>query len=124
MQIGDGPAQPISYDGTHYYQAGTPTEATAWGDAHNFQVRMSLPTGGPDVNGDWSLAGASGMWLYDTALDYSKIYVNWIDGGRHAAVDSAHVTHYSVGLRDISLPTGATPLPPREASQGVELFWQ
>lgn len=120
MQIGDGPPQPVDYDGSYYYQPGTPTEATAWGDAHNFLVSMSLPTGGPDVNGDWSRSGESGMWMYDTALDYSKIYVNWLDGGRHAAVDSGHVTHYSIGLRDSEIPTGATPLPPRGASQGVD----
>lgn len=120
MQIGDGPAQPITYDGSHYYQPGTPTEATAWGDNHNYLVRMALPAGGPDVNADWSRSGESGMWMYDTALDYSKIYINWLDGGRHGAIDTAHVTHYSVELRDSEIPTDVTPLPPRAASQGVD----
>ena len=120
MQIGSGPAHQIEYDGDHYYEGGAPTVATAWGDDHNYLVTMTLPTGGPDVNGDWSGAGSSGMWLYDTAAEYSKIYVNWRAEGRYAAVDSAHRTHYGVTLRDVSLPTGATGMAPRAASQGVD----
>ncbi|GAA0634175.1 calcium-binding protein [Brevundimonas lenta] len=123
MQVGDGPAHRILYDGTSYLEPGRPTFATAWGDAHNFLLRMSLPTGGPDANGDWSQAEPWGMWLYDTSVDYSKIYVNWLEGGlagTYPAGASRHETHYAVSLRDTALPTGVTPLGPRAASQGVD----
>lgn len=121
MQVGDGPAHRIVYDGTSWLEEGRPTYATAWGDDHNFQIRMSLPYGGPDVNGDWSRAEPWGMWLWDTE-NYSKIYLNWLEGGaaNYAAISSEHATHYAVSLRDITIPTGVTPLGPRSASQGVD----
>jgi Ca2+-binding RTX toxin-like protein len=120
MQIGDGAAHEVQYDGTYHLEPGRQTYATAWGDAHNFLVRMDLPSGGPDLGGDWSRAYEAGMWLYDTTLDYAKIYLSWIAGGNHPAIASEHETHYSVSVRDIAVPVAVTPLATRAAGQGVD----
>ena len=120
MQVGARPPVSIDYDGSQHHEPGTHDVASAWGTSHPYILEMSLPSGGPDVNGDWSNASASGMWIYDTAVDYAKIYLNWLTGLPSPAADSAHIAHYSVSLGDLGAAPTMPPLGPRSASQGVD----
>ena len=93
--------------------------ARAWDTDHNYMITLSLPSGGPDVNGDWS--NSSGIWIRDFATDYAKIYVDWVASTSVPATDSVHDAHYEVSLRDPGQPSEVTgPTAPRAAGEGVD----
>jgi Ca2+-binding RTX toxin-like protein len=122
MQIGDNPPRSITYGDVAYDVGTEATVARAWGTDHNYLITLSLPSGGPDLSGDWS--NSSGIWISDlpSAYAYSKIYVNWVaTNAAVPAADSAHEAHYSVTMRDPGLPSEVTgPTSPRAAAQGVD----
>jgi len=102
-QIGTSTPRVLKYDGTVYDLNTIADSAIMYSTEHPYAIKMTLPFGGPNVNGDWSNdRGAEKMWLYDTASGYAKVYTNWISGGypnRVPAQYSEHQTHYSVYLR-------------------------
>lgn len=74
-----------------------------------YAVRLALPSGGPDVAGDWSHdAGSEKIWFYDTA-EYGKVYVNWVSGGYSARIPAAasqHKAQYQV-IKNTLAPNGS-----------------
>lgn len=69
--------------------------------SHDYVLRMELPYGGPDIDGDWSHAGGLKHFVRDLATDQTKIYATYVSGsdgfaGRIAAGDTSHRTRYKI----------------------------
>jgi Ca2+-binding RTX toxin-like protein len=70
--------------------------AVASSSTSSYSLSLFLPSGGPDINGDWSRAtGSNQFWFHDSPQN-SKIYVNWVSGNPILGSSSRHVAEYNV----------------------------
>ncbi len=99
VKIGDNPEIEIKNDGQyHYFEPAS--EALFYSTNHPYKLKLTLPSGGPDIHGDWSKAtGLEKIWFYDIAGEYAKVYVNWVSNQwetRIPASSSSHQTKYQI----------------------------
>ncbi|MBU1293156.1 LamG domain-containing protein [Patescibacteria group bacterium] len=103
-QIGTSTPYTLNYTGGVYNLNQKADTGIMYSTEHPYAIRLTLPSGGPDLAGDWSRdLGQEKFWLYDTAAGYAKFYVNWVSGGypaRIPATTSSHTTKYEVYLRN------------------------
>lgn len=64
---------------------------------HQYRLNMSLPSGGPDINGDWSHAGPDyGFFLDDASRKMRICYVGSTYANRLNTGTTSHQTRYTV----------------------------
>lgn len=105
IKIGTESDYTVAADGSEFAPSTAYAIADCWhSTAHPYHLIMELPSGGPDVAGDWSRASAKKLWVKDNAaaggvVAYAKVYCNFVAeeyANRAAAVASRHVTNYRV----------------------------
>ena len=90
--------------------------AVASSSTSDYSLSLFLPSGGPDINGDWSRStGPTQFWFFDNALN-SKLYVNYVSGSPVQATNSRHIAQYNVTT---AAPTAGAPIV-RTESEGFD----
>jgi Ca2+-binding RTX toxin-like protein len=111
-----GVSYAIGRDGSYENMNAIASSAQVSSLSTGYILSLALPSGGPDINGNWANAtGPEHFWFHDAA-ENGKFYVNWVSGAPIVAATSRHVAHYAVTT---SAPSAGTALVQQE-SQGLD----